>query len=63
MPSGTPITSASTIDSTASSIVTGRERAVSSRTLAWLRAENPRLPVNRLPSHVKNWTSNGWSSP
>ena len=45
------------------SMVTGSELAVSSRTLAWLRAEYPRLPVSRLPSQEKNWTTNGWSRP
>ena len=58
-PSGTPTTTASVIDSSVSSIVTGSRCASSVETGVWLMKSCPKLPCSALPAHVRYCVTSG----
>ena len=60
---GIAITSATPIDSTISSRVTGSRTSTSWRTGRPVRIEAPQSPWTSLPSQMTYWTRTGLSSP
>ena len=63
VPSGTAMTSATTIEASASVIVAGSRSAISAVTVSPLRKLTPRSPVSALPNQPKNCVTSGSSSP
>ena len=63
MAAGMAMASATAIESTISSSVTGRRTSTSWRTGRPLRIEAPQSPCTSLPSQMAYWTRTGLSSP
>ena len=61
MPAGIPMARANTVDSKASSSVTGSFCEIKCRTVSWLRSDSPRLPVNASPAQRRNCSGSGSS--
>jgi hypothetical protein len=62
-PSGTPTNTASVIDRSVSSMVTGSRCASSVETGVWLMKSCPKFPCSAPPAHVRYCATSGRSSP